>query len=343
MAVGARSRAVLTSRSLRTGGQRRRIRVTLPLLRGAVAVESERLFVAGDTGVVTGQWCGSYDEDAHGGDSGCVETQPFFARFSTRTGRVVEERLPDQIPEVLDGDRISEVVPTPGAPSAVRDVLDGRTTMTLPSDAEEVQGAGAYVSWQSGRTDSHDADQVNVAVRNTGTIRYRLPFARMARAMHVPASGEHAPVFDVLDLTSNGATTVEALTGGVRGGRPIIVDEHGRLHALHGRYSNLGSFMSSVRGRRVLLRVDAQDPGTRCDRVETYLTSRTGRTGNTLRGASRLLRRSDDGFAAFASPSELLARNYGFQELMAGGPLHITAATNIVRASPLTRREQPRC
>lgn len=286
-------RALLRSRSIRTGRLVSSVRVDVPRLPGAIRTgdvdddPGPQLVVGDHVGVVTGTWCPPQPKRDDAGDPRgeptCVGGRSFYARFSPRTGQAADRKLTAAPRTLLAGRRPSELVRRPGRSSAVRDVVTRRTTLSVPRTAYNVQGAGRFIGWNILSRDETSSRQ-HVVDRETGRERYSVSEARIARAVS-RTTGEDAPSidFDESTLAPNGAFDVSVYFRG-QNFHPAYVDDRGRVHRLRGTFRDLTSYTARSRGNTVLVATDpdgvgAQDP---CVRPNAWLSDRTGRTGNTF-------------------------------------------------------------
>lgn len=332
-------RATLRSRSLATGRLRTR-RVAVPLLRGAEAVAPEGqnspdspplLVDRRGRAVVASTWCGDFVDEAGSGGDYCGEPQSFYAAFSARTGRITSRALLPRPRQLIAGDRITELVDDAEGRTTLRDLVTGRTKVTLPDEATGVQGAGPFVAWNVPATAAGaNSDTTTHVVRvSTGRQRYAINWSRIAAA-----TGDPEADVDRIVLSPTGSLDVEAYATG--NGRPVTVDPVGRTHRLAVPLRSATEFSTKLRGHRVALRISDG-----CRGAQSWVTSRDGRSAFDL-DAIAPLRRTYPSEAPVFLTGRALAWT---EESSKHGRSRIDRMRVVpdVRRLPMTTASRPRC
>jgi hypothetical protein len=281
--LGDTAKALLQSRSLRTGRLLSSVPVTIPMLPGSAGLgggedydnaPGPTLVVAGGHAAAVGTWCASFNEGERGGGDGCEGPRSFFVAFSTRSGRMLRGGLTDEPRRLVAGDRPAEVVERPGASTVLRDIVTRRTLMTVPRRAHSILGAGRYVAWD---TNDGPGRSTRTHVRRRGATRdrYVLPHARLERAI----GGRDEPIVQEASVTADGSVDLAVSVASERA-HAVAVDRRGRVRRLPVSLSLTSGFETRQRGDRLLVSLSSIDG--RCRRSSSWITDLRGRTGNSM-------------------------------------------------------------
>lgn len=347
---------VLRSRRLSDGRASRAVEVAVPrppggeLFSASLGGDDSRLFVAGHQAFMTGSWCAEWEDGEEGRD--CTSSESFYVRFSTRTGRVFDRAVTQEPRRLVGGARVTYVSQAASGPLTgavvLRDAITRRTVDRLPSDAQEIEGAGRYVAWktptpegenESDRTADAGPMWTTLHVRRRGSGRgYDLRQVALLRA--VQPGTQWAATQDSA-LAPDGSLRLRMDLDHSKSFRPVVVDARGRIRrASAGAMRDMTTFWSEVRGSRQLLMV-APDGRNACSARSPHgwMTDLGAHRGVDLDALPH-----PRGYRVGSAPSFLTATTMSWLEHKVG---RRTASRERIgrdfRRLPLTARERPRC
>jgi hypothetical protein len=341
MSIALRHDATLRSRSL-VDGTYRTVRVAVPRAPRSVGVSTDpdienrplpKLFIAGNTGYVTGSWCTEQANE----DESCTRGTAFFARFDLRTGQVLARSLTSRPRVLVAGSRVTEVVPRKGRDSLLKDAATRKVVRAIPRRAYDVQGGADLLTWKSGGNgdDPTDWDRMRFFYRDSGRELSTLTQRDVERA-----TGTRTTLVQSIDVQPDGTSVMFADFDAPAW--PAFIDERGRALRLGRRLQNANTFLTVPTTDRVgLFAGSNSDRRTRCDTVNSWLVDRAGRTGFDLDRLPTTPGHKRDSIPTFADGTTLVWSETSTNVARPSDP-RTRAAFNYHRL-PLTTSDAPRC